>query len=107
MLVEVMLGMFREAGFSATDALHALQAVFTHVIGHCLVGLTAPPDTAATIPPGGAVVSPHLPHLQSVVPELDQHDDEAAFLFGLDVVLRGLDAKLSQGVAELIDQVAT
>lgn len=102
LLVEIVLGMFREAGFSPDRALSALQTVFTFVVGQALLRFRADPEPGQ---PGGALALEDFPHLASMAAALAAHDDEQAFEFGLDVVLRGLDAALSQGVAELIDQI--
>jgi len=95
LLVEVVLGMFREAGFSSDQSLSALQAVYTYIVGNALLSFA----------PGGELNLDDFPHLESMAQALAQHDPQSSFEFGLEVVLRGLDAMLAQGVAELIDEL--
>ena len=95
LLVEVVLGMFREAGFSSEQALSALQTVYTYIVGNALLSFA----------PGGELELEDFPHLARMGQALEQHDPQSSFDFGLEVVMRGLDAMLAQGVAELIDEL--
>jgi len=104
LLVEIVLGMFREAGFNAEQSLSAWQTVFVYVVGHNLLSFRPAEPRSKKLGTQRTSLE-DLPHLASMADALARHDQEQAFEFGLDVLLRGLDAQLSQGVADLIEEI--
>lgn len=83
---EAVLGIFRQAGFDGPDAARAYQALIGYVLGFILqqdvgtIGLSCCGQGTACAHAGPA----------------GSGDAESDFHFGLDMVLRGLEAKLAR-----------
>ena len=83
---EAVLGIFRQAGFTGPDATRAYQALIGYVLGFILqqdvgtIGLSCCGQGEACAHAGAA----------------GSGDADADFQFGLDMVLQGLEAKLSR-----------
>ncbi|MBN2359947.1 MAG: TetR/AcrR family transcriptional regulator C-terminal domain-containing protein [Deltaproteobacteria bacterium] len=103
--VEIVLAMFREAGFDSDQSISALHTFHHYVVGHCLLhaGTTAP----LSLPEMQSATGDSYPHTARAAAALAEHDPGREFEFGLDVVLAGLDAMLVRGVAQLIEAVRT
>lgn len=86
------LAVLRRAGFGIDDAISAFQTVVTFVVGHALS--THGPAEERAAPAYGDVRD--LPALAEAAEALADHDVDAEFEFGLDAIVRGLDAKLSR-----------
>jgi len=91
-LRERMLGLLRGAGFDDNTALQALGALAYYTTGFSGgQALQRMSDAGSTI-----VKLPHetFPHLTSLAGSYEQHASEAAFEFGLELLLDGLRRKL-------------
>lgn len=97
---DALLGAMRAAGFSATDATHAINLLDSFVYGMALQERTLPFDTSAPIGEVGealaAQVTEEFPHLAAAAAELVAsgfvYADEYAF--GRDLILDGLERRL-------------
>jgi len=103
--VEIVLAMFREAGFDSDQSISALHTFHHYVVGHCL--LHAVQSAALSLPELQEHAGDSFPHTARAAAALAEHDPDREFEFGLDVVLKGLEAMLVRGVAQLIDAVRT
>ena len=94
-----LLGSLREAGFSAEMTDHAYHALDSHIMGFTLwvVGMDlGSDDDLRTLAAGFLEQLPReeMPYLaEHVEQHLKPHDpaDEGAFVFGLDLILDGLE----------------
>ncbi|MFT3774988.1 MAG: TetR/AcrR family transcriptional regulator C-terminal domain-containing protein [Minicystis sp.] len=91
--VEAALAVLRGAGLSARDSVSAFQVIVAFVVGHALAEV-GPILGGEPADPRYATLDPEsFPHLSGVVAELGEHDVEAEFEFGLDLLLTGLRAR--------------
>ncbi len=90
--VDTGLRILRRAGFSIPDAIAAFQTLVTFVIGHALSTHAVVPHEERSAP--DYVNLNELTALAEVAPFLKDSDVDAEFEFGLDAILRGLEAKL-------------
>ena len=86
-----VMALLRAAGFDAQTALRTLATITSYVIGvaHWEVG-TAPLRAEGhdlTLPPDAD------PYLVELLPQLAKDDCDESFEFGLDVIVRGLEAR--------------
>jgi AcrR family transcriptional regulator len=86
------LSILRNAGFSVDDALSAFQTIVTFVVGHALSSHAVIPSEDRSKAAYDAVES--LPALTEAAAILGERDIDAEFEFGLDALIRGLEAKL-------------
>ncbi|MFF6999600.1 TetR/AcrR family transcriptional regulator [Streptomyces sp. NPDC008313] len=97
---DTVVGILREAGFTADDAARALYTVVNFTVGHTLE------EQAALVPASAegagdddpavlrtAVESGNYPHLGAVLPALTSTDFDGLFDFGLDLLVDGLTAR--------------
>ncbi len=90
----------RRAGFNAETSLRVLCTVVSFVIGYALweSGTTelraAERARAAASLPGPSLPADVDPYIAALAPQLAAMDPEASFAYGLDVIVRGLEAKL-------------
>jgi AcrR family transcriptional regulator len=94
--VERGLATLRGAGFSIRDAINAFQTVVTFVVGHTLSTHGAIPDDERSTPAYGALDLTTFPTVTEAAKELATHDLELEFAFGLDTIVRGLEARLDR-----------
>jgi AcrR family transcriptional regulator len=109
--VEAALQILHEAGFDAEVALHAFQTWSSYVSGYVLAELPR-----LTRHPQGGAAAAHLdrrqldpdafPRLVALGPYYAARDRDSEFEYGLEVVLCGLQARLSRPVAERSDPTA-
>jgi AcrR family transcriptional regulator len=92
---EAVLGIFRQAGYTGRDAVHAYQTLIGYVLGFMLqqdkgtIGLSCCADDG-----GCAHSTTGLPHVDEALGDGRDLTSTAAFEFGLDLVLAGLQAKI-------------
>jgi AcrR family transcriptional regulator len=101
---EMLLALFREAGFASEQALSALHLFHHVVVGHCVLHA----DAQAMAEHGAALVElarADYPHTAAALAEGSARAGDAEFEFCLEVLLAGLDGQLSQGVAELMREI--
>lgn len=96
-MAEAGLATLRTAGFDAPTAARALRTVVRYVIGFSLGdsagdGAGADDDRAAA-----DLRAEGLPNLAHLVDDARTADVETLFVFGLDVIIDGLAARLSRG----------
>ena len=90
---------FREAGFSIKQAIHAFSVLDSYISGFALQQLTMPFDTSEELAEMAESIlaqfpADEYPHLAETITEhvtKAGYDYEAEFLFGLDLILEGLD----------------
>lgn len=98
---EAVLGIFRQAGFAGHDAARAYQALIGYVLGFILqqdkgtIGLSCCAQGEGCAHSPAATVE-DFPHLNDALDGDADLGSTAAFEFGLDLVLAGLEAKLRQ-----------
>lgn len=88
--VEAQFALMREAGFAPLDAAHALTTVGHYVVGAVLE------EQAAAVEAGSRPADAPPAALAEVFDAYDRAGPEAAFEFGLDVILDGLAARLAR-----------
>ncbi|RJL34148.1 TetR/AcrR family transcriptional regulator C-terminal domain-containing protein [Bailinhaonella thermotolerans] len=93
--VERALATLREAGFAGETAVHVFRAVIAYLTGSLLreVGVTpalapAPRDPAAL----EDAVAAGFPHIAALAPVLGRCDHAAEFEFGLELLVRAIEA---------------
>jgi TetR/AcrR family tetracycline transcriptional repressor len=88
------LRILRGAGFSVDEAISGFQVVVSFVVGHALWthGQTDSEEHAAPV-----YDVEGLDALAEAAPALANHDLEAEFELGLDVLVRGLESRASRG----------
>jgi AcrR family transcriptional regulator len=107
-MMESGVGALREAGFSADMAHHGWHTLVAHVLGYVLQQ-TATPMLVSSAVAGQQLASDRsnrsmsladlpaadFPHIVEIAPYLAQCATDDEFEFGLDVILAGLERKLS------------
>ena len=102
-LREAVLGCLREAGFSPAMTVHASSVQDAYVYGFALqernLGLATPDEFAAAAERSVERIEDRLgdyPHLAEIVGEhvaKEGYDPDAEFLYGLDLILDGLELR--------------
>jgi len=86
-----VMALLREAGFDAESALKTLATITSYVVGVAQWEVGTEPLRAAgqslELPPDAD------PYLVELLPQLAQDDCDETFEFGLDVIVRGLEAR--------------
>ncbi|MQY30878.1 TetR/AcrR family transcriptional regulator C-terminal domain-containing protein [Nocardia aurantia] len=100
--LEDMLALLMRAGFSGADALHVYRAFFGFLFGHVLNELQEvvenPEETDGVLRLGlYRLPISEFPLLRELAPVLDAYDGTAELERGLDILLTGLAANLSNG----------
>src|SRR5262245_38417780 len=95
--VEEVLDILRTGGFSADDALSAVQVLLAFIVGHT-VSAYAPrhPDEESDVP-YHRLSEAQFPRVREVAGLLDAHDVEREFELGLDAMLAGLEQRVRRG----------
>jgi len=93
---ELALGMLRDAGLPDADAALAFQALESYTAGVSSMDAATGADSGETWRRSfGALAADEYPNLSSTA-SLLYRDDEAAFTFGLDLMLDALQARLTE-----------
>ncbi len=95
--VEHVLGILRDAGFSAEDALAALHVLFTFVVGHT-TAYYAPSRDEGPAPDYAKLDAAAFARVREAA-SLLPNDAEREFELGLDFMLAGLEARLASAGA--------
>ena len=90
--VEAVLGVLESAGFDRLSQLQALHTVVAYVVGSAFLQLGLVEDQESRLALGD-LSGADLPHLAAAAPLLEGYDEEAEFTFGLDLLVRGLEAR--------------
>ncbi len=93
--VEAVLGALRSIGLSDEAAVHAYRALASYARGFALseiAGFTLQSADDRTRSDGQPAAEP-FPNISELEPLLDEPDHEAAFAFGLELLLAGLRAQ--------------
>jgi hypothetical protein len=91
--VEAVLEVLRTAGFSATDALGALQTLLAFVVGHTIATDSPSPPDAQARPDYARLDPERFPRVRELAALLRGYDTEAEFELGLEAMLTGLAAR--------------
>jgi AcrR family transcriptional regulator len=96
--VEAALGALRVMGLPDDDAVHAYRGLVSYARGFALAeiaGFTLEerPETAGTAAPDDLRLET-FPHIAELASQLARPDRDAAFAFGLEALLAGLQARL-------------
>lgn len=98
--VEFSLALFRRAGFSPDDALSAHWAIVGFTLGHVSFQisnpLTEPSAQEPAARPSEELSATEFPCYFEVLPQAALCDFDAAFEFGLDILIQGLQTKLGR-----------
>jgi TetR/AcrR family tetracycline transcriptional repressor len=98
LLIERTIGLLLEGGFSPAEASDAFFALFTYAAGFQQMGRIAPlsegttPEEAGYYPP---LPPEQIPSIIAVGPHLDGVHRPGRFDYGLDLLLAGLQAKVT------------
>ncbi len=95
--VEFVLEILRSAGFSASDALSALQVLFAFTVGHTVAAYSPRGPDAASRPAYESLDEAEFPRVREAARLLPSHDVESEFELGLDALLSGLEGRLVGG----------
>ena len=107
--IELAVALFRSAGFSAEDAMHAHWTLSGYTMGHVLWQMTTPLLEEEDEESGGftsqmkahglrlrALLPPaEFPCLLASLPSLEEYDEDAAWEFGIDSIIEGFKSKLA------------
>jgi AcrR family transcriptional regulator len=97
--VEFSLSLFRGAGFSPDDALSAHWAIVGFTLGHVTFQISNPLTEVSlqeVFAQSGDLPAKQFPCYFEVLPQAANCDYDAAFEFGLDILIQGLQAKLDR-----------
>jgi Tetracyclin repressor-like, C-terminal domain len=91
--VELALAAVRAAGFDGSAAVRAMRAVVNYVLG-CLLHEASQTEARTTGPAvdEAQLVAAGLVNVRDLLPALVEHDSEADFEFGLELLISALDA---------------
>ena len=93
-----VLGMFREAGFSDDDTQHAWQMLASHTMGYAFQEATNPggiQKEQGQLEMMLMQMGDQFPHVVALAPLLAQSDFDTEYMFGLEIIINGLDARLN------------
>jgi hypothetical protein len=99
--IEDVLALLSSAGFNGDDALHIYRVLFAYLNGHILNELQEiverPEETDHVLRLGlHRLAITEFPQLRALAPALASYDGAAELDRGLDLLLRGLTAALTQ-----------
>ncbi len=97
--LEAALDVLREAGFTVTDAIRAFQSILAFTVGNTLSVFSILPTSERSSPAYGALSAAEFPRMCEAAKALSRWDSNAEFEYGLDALVRGLDARLNEPVA--------
>ena len=94
-----VLAIFQDAGFSDEDTNHAWQMLASHTMGYAFQQATNPaahdPGEFAGLETQLAQLGEHFPHVARLAPLLAQCEYGSEYSFGLEIIIDGLEARLS------------
>lgn len=93
-----VVGRFLRAGFSDLDSHHGWQMLASHTMGYALQSATNPGRAEAEMANLQMLLSQssdRFPNVAALSPLLAQCDFSMEYMFGLDIILDGLEARLS------------
>jgi AcrR family transcriptional regulator len=97
--LEATFGRLMDGGFTVTGALDAWHALDSHIYGFTLQELTLPFDVDQAQQVSDATLASFdadaFPHLVQVMTEVAMHGRVEDFDFGLDLILEGLERRLT------------
>lgn len=102
--MEHAIGTLRESGLSDEEAVQAFRAFGGYIQGFVLAevanmfggeGVEVPPEEISAMLPVG-----ELPNLAATLPHLFRCDFDEAFEYGLDLMIRGLEARVAAGSSQ-------
>ena len=98
--IELSLGMLKQAGFGPAEMFMAHWLIVGYTVGHVTFQISSPlgdPERAvAEVARRRQLLSPtEFPHLLEVLPYAEECNWDAAFVYGLDTILYGLEKRLS------------
>lgn len=92
-----LLGLLRNAGFSDEDTQHAWQMLASHTMGYAFQ-LSANPGFGEKdhthLQMALIEMGQQLPHVVAIAPLLAECDYETEYMFGLEIIIDGLEARL-------------
>ena len=94
-----VLGIFDEAGFSEEDQHHAWQMLASHTMGYSFQQATNPgamEKEMANLETQMQQMADHFPHVARLAPLLAQCQFDNEYMFGLEIIIDGLEARLSK-----------
>lgn len=91
--VEDVLGVLRNEGFSANDALSTMQVLMAFVVGHTLSTHASRKSEDASRPLYDQLDEAAFPRVREAARVLAKHDVEKEFVFGLEAMVRGIEAR--------------
>jgi TetR/AcrR family transcriptional regulator, tetracycline repressor protein len=95
--VEAVLEVLRGAGFSAGDALSAMQVLVAFVVGHTVAAYAPEPPGEAASPAYDRLSEDAFPRVREIARLLPDHDVEREFELGLEALLVGLERHARRG----------
>lgn len=90
--VEGALEILRSAGFSTVDAIRAFQSVLAFTVGNTVSVFSVLPTAERSSPAYEALSRKEFARVHEAAAALDQWDSDGEFEYGLDALVRGLDA---------------
>lgn len=96
--MERVLGVFRDAGFSDEDTQHAWQMLASHTMGYAFQQATNPGLIEKESDQFQVVLlqmGDQCPNIVALAPLLAQCDFDSEYMFGLEIIIDGLEARLS------------
>ncbi len=90
--VEDALELLRTAGFSTVDAIRALQSVLAFTVGNTVSVFSVLPSSERSSPAYEALSRRDFTRVHEAAAALEDWDSDAEFEYGLDALVRGLDA---------------
>jgi AcrR family transcriptional regulator len=94
--VEAVLDVLQRAGFSADEAISALQVLTAFVVGHSIAAYAPRPPDEASQPAYDRLDDKQFPRVREAARLLLTHDLEAELEFGLDALFAGLEVRLAR-----------
>ena len=94
--VEAVLDVLQRAGFSADEAISALQVLTAFVVGHSIATYAPRPPDEASQPAYDRLDDQQFPRVREAARLLLTHDLEAELEFGLDALFAGLEVRLAR-----------
>ncbi len=94
-----VLGIFDEAGFSDEDQHHAWQMLASHTMGYSFQQAMKPGAAHAEIANLKTrmdEVADHFPHVARLAPLLAECEFDREYMFGLEIIIDGLEARLAR-----------
>jgi AcrR family transcriptional regulator len=95
--VEAVLEVLRSAGFSADDALSAMQVLFSFVVGHTLASYAPERPGEGAAPAYERLSEAEFPRVRELARLLPAHDVERELELGLEALLAGLGRHARRG----------